>query len=166
MELLFLTAYCTYALANSMQSDASSAFLQLSSPPSGFMVTNATSTSNPVGDRTGYAVQKRPAPKRINRPATAPAADDLLLLPSLPSRHTDGSITPFSSPDPEHRSKSPTENGLCSVLKGSEDEPELSPSLGQYIFLSVSLFPSCHFKLTLSLNIRYPILYSPRRHFC
>ena len=124
-----------------MQSDASSAFLQLSSPPSGFMVANTTTTTNPVGDRTGYAVQKRPAPKRANRPATAPAADDLLLLPSLPSRHTDASLTPISSPDPEHRSKSLTENGLCSVLKGSEDEAEFSLALGQCMF-SVRSFVS------------------------
>ena len=71
--------------------------------------------------RTGYAVQQRPAPKRLSRPATAPSADDLLLLPSLP-------YGPAISFDPEHPPH--TAPALVSAHSAPEDVPDPYPSLG------------------------------------
>ena len=127
------TTTYTYVLASPMQSDASSAFLQLGSPGSAIispMSPSATTTSSSSTSTGGYTVQKRPAPRKLNRPATAPSADDLLLLPSRPSRHPDNSTSSFPSPVPELPPKSPAENSLCPTFKVSEDEPDPYSSFG------------------------------------
>ena len=113
-----------------MQSDG-----QLDSTPSkqisgySFPITTTTTTTTPpcnqiVGVHTTH---KRPAQRKFIRPATAPSADDLLLLPSMPSRQIDGSVSPCPSPDSERQlihPKSPQEIQLSAHFKLSVDEAD------------------------------------------
>lgn len=107
-----------------MQSDG-----QLDSTPSK-QISGSTTTTTPLpGNQIGgvHTTHKRPAQRKFIRPVTAPSADDLLLLPSMPSRQIDGSVSPCPSPDSERQlshSKTPQEIQLSPHLKLSVDEAD------------------------------------------